>query len=125
MTVTSGRGLTDVAGVAMVTLSVVPPPLEEPKHLSAVLRPAAVVRLVHVPVLVAYGAPCGRPVPLRWRRLRRRRRPDPEVTVTRCCKVNDVQEFVKMFIKFEESGERWSRGTIALSRDLSTRHLDG
>jgi len=67
----SGLGLTDVAGVAVVAVRVVPPPAEDPHHLRAVLVRVGVVGLVDVPVGVgrrARVADVADPVPRRRRR---------------------------------------------------------
>ena len=67
----SGLGLADVAGVAIVTVRVVPSPAEDPQHLRAVLVRVCVVRFVDVPVGVGRCprvADVADPVPRRRRR---------------------------------------------------------
>jgi len=94
----SGLGLTDIAGVAIVAVRVVPPPAKDPQHLRAVFVRVGVVRFVDVPVGVgrcAGVADVTDPMPRRRRRRTVDASPtthqtDPEVAVTRVCVFDTV-----------------------------------
>ena len=100
----SGLGLTDVAGVAVVAVRVVPPPAEDPQHLRAVLVRVGVVGFVDVPVGVRRCprvADVADPVPRRRRTVdaaSTTHQTDPEVTVTRVCMHNALQSSHLIFL---------------------------